>query len=46
MSHTDLGQIDLAALRAVAGDAEFAEQRPGADTSSAALIRWCRLPAT
>ncbi len=25
MSHTDLGQLDLAALRAAAGDAEFAE---------------------
>ena len=25
MSHTDLGQPDLAALRAAAGDAEFAE---------------------
>jgi len=30
MSHTDLGQLDLAALRAAAGDAEFAkaESRP------------------
>ena len=25
MSHTDLGQPDLAALRAAAGDVEFAE---------------------
>ena len=29
MSHTDLGQPDLAALRAAAGDAEFAEAEAG-----------------
>jgi hypothetical protein len=29
MSHTDLGQPDLAALRAAAGDAEFAEAESG-----------------
>jgi hypothetical protein len=29
MSHTDLGQPDLAALRALAGDAEFAEAEGG-----------------
>jgi hypothetical protein len=29
MSHTDLGQPDLAALRAAAGDAEFAEAQAG-----------------
>ena len=29
MSHTDLGQLDLAALRAAAGDAEFAEAEAG-----------------
>jgi hypothetical protein len=29
MSHTDLGQPDLAALRALAGDAEFAEAEAG-----------------
>jgi hypothetical protein len=29
MSHTDLGQPNLAALRAAAGDAEFAEAEAG-----------------
>ena len=29
MSHTDIGQLDLAALRADAGDAEFAEAEAG-----------------
>jgi hypothetical protein len=29
MSHTDLGQLDLAALRAATGDAEFAEAEAG-----------------
>jgi len=29
MSHTDLGQLDLAALPAAAGDAEFAEAEAG-----------------
>jgi hypothetical protein len=33
MSHTDLGQPDLAALRAAAGDAEFAEAAAGLGSS-------------
>ena len=36
MSHTDLGQLDLAALRAAAGDAEFAEAQ--AMLASAGLL--------
>ena len=37
MSHTDLGQPDLAALRAAAGDAEFAE-------AEARLVSSCGYP--
>ena len=37
MSHTDLGQPDLAALRAAAGDAEFAE-------AEARLVSACGYP--
>ena len=37
MSHTDLGQPDHAALRAAAGDAEFAEAQAG-------LVGSCRYP--
>ena len=37
MSHTDLGQPDLAALRAAAGDAEFAEAEAG-------LVSTCGYP--
>ena len=39
MSHTDLGQPDLAALRAAAGDAEFAEAEAG-------LVSACGCPLT